>query len=108
MASYCPEQTYLQKRDFTYSNDTPIAIINVFARRCCRIYFLRHCSCLLNRFKHEVGVQEYEEGQRNDNDEDASKKEDKPMPVMAAQVVNLLNIQSTELAHLMAPPEIIV
>jgi hypothetical protein len=62
----------------------------------------------LNRFKHEVGEREYEEGQRNDNDEDASEKEDKPMPVMAAQVVNLVNIQRTELTHLMATPEIMV
>jgi hypothetical protein len=29
MASYCPEQTYLLNRDFTYGNDTPIRISNV-------------------------------------------------------------------------------
>jgi len=59
----------------------------------------------LNRFKHEVGERECEEGQCNGNGEDASEKEDKPMPVMAAQAVNIVNIQTTELTHLMATPE---
>jgi hypothetical protein len=109
MASYYrPEKTYLKNRNFTYSNDTPILIINAFSRRWCRIYFLRRRTCLLNRFKHEVCVRKCEEGQRNDNSEEASEKKDKPMSVMAAQVVNPVNIQRTELAHLMETPEIMV
>src|SRR5260370_287198 len=109
MAScYCPEQTQFPNRDFTYSNDTPIPINNVIAKCCvgwCGIYFLRRHTCLLNRVKHEVGERECEEGQCNGNCEDASEKEDKPMPVVAAQAVNLVNIQTTELTHLMATPE---
>jgi len=105
---YRPEKTYLKNRNFTYSNDTPILIINAFVRRWCRIYFLRCRTCLLNGFEHEVGVRKCEEGQRNDNSEEASEREDKPMSVMAAQVVNPANIQRTELAHLMGAPEIMV
>lgn len=106
---YCPEQTYLQNRYFTYGNDTPIPINNVYGSVWgCSIHFLGCPTCLLNRFKHEVGVRECEEGQRNENDEDASEKDDKPMPVMAAQVVNPMNIQSIELTHLMPTPETMV
>jgi hypothetical protein len=109
MAScYFPEETYLQNRDFTYSNDTPIPTRNVSAKLPCGIYFLGHHTCLLNRFKHKVGERECEEGQRNDNGEEASEKEDKPMPVMATQLVSPMNIQSTELTHLKATPEIMV
>jgi hypothetical protein len=96
----------LQNRDFTYSNDTPIHLINVLEVASRGIYFLRRHTCLFKRFKHKVGERECEEGQRNDNDKHASEKEDKPMPVMAAQVVSPVNIQSTELTHLKATPDI--
>jgi hypothetical protein len=59
----------------------------------------------LNGFKHEICEHECEEGQRNDDGEGASEKEDKPMPVMAAQAVSFVNIQSTELTHLTETPE---
>ena len=112
MASfYRPEKIQLLNKDFTYSNDTPIPINNVIAKRCsgwCGIYFLRRHTCLLNRSKHKVGEQECEEGQRSGNGEDASEKEDKPMPVVATQAVNPVNIHTTELTHLMTTPETMV
>jgi hypothetical protein len=106
----CPEQTPLQSREpeFTYSDNTPILTNNVLVQRCCvrcDIYFLRGHTCLLSRFNYDVGEQECEEDHRNDHGENTSEKGDKLMLVMAGQAVNLVNIQSTELTHLMATPE---
>ena len=107
---YHPEQTYLQQnRDVTYSNDTPIPINNGFAKHRRGIYFLRRHTRLLNRFKHKVGERVCEEGKRNDNGEEASEKEDKPMLVMAAasrEPCEQYRVQ--ESTHLKATPETVV